>query len=214
MAIKPSNLSYEKAVGCDGALTALPFLRDTGKIQREYKVLIYGASGSVGTAAVQIARYFGADVTGVCSSANIELVKSLGAEKVIDYTKKDFTKRSETYDIIFDAVGKTSFSRCRDSLKQRGVFLEASLTPFILPQMLVTSKLCKKKARIAFTGLRSVNERTEDLVFIKELFETGEIKPVIDRIYPIEQIAEAHKYVEKGRKRGNVVITVKHGDKT
>ena len=208
LAIKPGNMTYEEAVGCDGALTALPFLRDTGNIQSGQKVLIYGASGSVGTAAVQLASYFGAEVTGVCSTTNLELVKSLGADKVIDYTKEDFTKSGQTYDIIFDTVGKSSFSRSKSSLMQRGVYLEAALTPAILPQMLWTSKIGSKKAMIAFTGLRPASERTKDLIFLKELMEAGKIKPVIDRRYPLEQIAEAHRYVEKGHKKGNVVITL------
>ena len=208
LAVKPANMTYEAAAGCDGALTALPFLRDQGNIQSGQKVLIYGASGSVGTAAVQLASHFGAEVTGVCSSANLELVKSLGAAKVIDYTKEDFTKSGETYDLIFDTVGKISFSRCKNSLKPGGIFLETTLTPAILPQMLWTSMVGSKKAVIAFTGLRPASERTKDLIFLKELAEAGKIKPVIDRRYPLEQLVEAHRYVEKGHKKGNVVITV------
>ena len=214
LAIKPANMTYEEAAGCDGALTALPFLRDKANIQSGQKVLINGASGSVGTAAVQLAKYFRAEVTGVCSTANLELVKSLGADKVIDYTKEDFTKTGQTYDIIFDTVGKSSFSRCKSSLKQKGIYLEAALTLAILPQMLWTSKIGSKKAMIAFTGLRPASERAKDLIFLKELMETEKIKPVIDRRYPLEQIAEAHRYVEKGHKKGNVVITLEHGNKT
>jgi NADPH:quinone reductase-like Zn-dependent oxidoreductase len=210
LAIKPANMTYEEAVGCDGILTALPFLRDKGNIQSGQKVLINGASGSVGTAAVQLAKYFGAEVTGVCSTANLKLVKSLGADKVIDYTKEDFTKTGQTYDIIFDTVGKSSFSRCKSSLEQKGIYLEAALTPAIIPQMLWTSMIGSKKAMIAFTGLRPVSERTKDLIFLKELIEAGKIKSVIDRRYPLEQIAEAHRYVEKGHKKGNVIITLEH----
>ncbi len=210
LAKKPVNITYEEAAGCDGALTALPFLRDTGNIQNNQKILINGASGSVGTAAVQLASYFGAEVTGVCSTTNLELVKSLGANKVIDYTKEDFTKTGQTYDIIFDTVGKSSFSRCKNSLKPKGIFLEAALTLLILPQMLWTKKIGSKKAIIAFTGLRSTNERAKDLNFIKELMEAGNIKPVIDKSFPLEQIADAHRYVETGRKKGNVVITLEH----
>jgi NADPH:quinone reductase-like Zn-dependent oxidoreductase len=208
LSIKPANMTFEEAAGCDGALTALPFLRDTGKIQSGQNVLIYGASGSVGTAAVQLAKYFGAVVTGVCSTANLELVKSLGADHVIDYTKEDFTQNGQTYDIIFDTVGKSSFSRCKSSLKQKGIYLEATLTLTILPQMLWTSKIGSKKAIIAFTGLRPPSERTKDLNVIKELIESGMIKPVIDRRFRLEQMSEAHQYVEKGHKKGNVVITV------
>jgi NADPH:quinone reductase-like Zn-dependent oxidoreductase len=211
LAIKPANMTYEEAASSvDGFLTALPFLRDKGNIHSGQKVLIYGASGSVGAAAVQIARYFNAEVTGVCSSTNIALVKSLGAKNVIDYTKEDFTKSGQTYDIIFDTVGKTSFSRCKGSLKQKGLFLEAGIGLGILCHVLWTSMFGSKKARSAATGLRSPNEKTIDLIFLKELMEAGKIKPVIDRRYPLEQIAEAHSYVDKGHKKGNVVITVKH----
>jgi NADPH:quinone reductase-like Zn-dependent oxidoreductase len=219
LAIKPVNINYEEAAACDGVLTALPFLRDRGNIQNGQNVLIYGASGSVGTAAVQLAKNFGAEVTGVCSTTNLELVKSLGADKVIDYTKEDFTKSGQTYDIIFDTVGKISFSLSKSSLKQKGIFLEAALTPAIIPQMLWTSMIgslplrqAGKKAMIAFTGLRPGSERTKDLIFLKELMEAGNIKPVIDRSYPLEQIAEAHKYVDTGHKKGNVVITVEHNN--
>ena len=215
LTIKPTNMAYEEAASSvDGFLTALPFLRDKGNIQSGQKVLINGASGSVGAAAVQIAKYFGAEVTGVCSTTNLEMVKSLGADKVIDYTKEDFTKTSQTYDIIFDTVGKTSFSRCKSSLKQKGIFLEAGIGLAILPQVLWTSMIGSKKAMIAATGLRPASERTKDLIFLKELIEAGKIKPVIDRRYPLEQIVEAHRYVDKGHKKGNVVITVEHNNKT
>jgi len=141
-------------------------------------------------------------------------VKSQGADKVIDYTKEDFTKSSQTYDIIFDAVGKSSFLHCKSSITQRGIYLTTVPTLAILLQMLRTSKIGSKKAMIAFTGLRSSSEKIEDLIFLKELIEAGKIKPVIDRRYPLEQIVEAHRYVEKGHKRGNVVITLEHSNKT
>ena len=209
IAIKPTNVTNEEAASSiDGFLTALPFLRDTGKIQSGQKVLIYGASGSVGTAAVQVARYFGAEVTGVCSTANVEMVKTIGANNVIDYTKEDFTKTGHSYDIIFDTVGKTSFSSCKNSLKQNGIFLESGIGFGIIPLVLWTSILGGKKAKIAATGLRAPKERTKDLNFLKELMELGKIKPVIDRTYPLEQISEAHRYVDKGHKKGNVVILV------
>ncbi len=209
LASKPTNMTYAEAASiCDGVLTALPFLRDTGNIQHGQKVLIIGASGSVGTAAVQLARYFGAEVTGVCSTRNAELVQSLGADKVIDYTKEDFTKSGQTYDIIFNTVHKTSFSRCKSVLKQEGVYLEAAFGLSIFPQVLWTSMIGGKKAKIAATGLRPASERTKDLNYLKELIEAGKIKPVIDRRYPLEEIAEAHRYVDKGHKKGNVVITV------
>jgi NADPH:quinone reductase-like Zn-dependent oxidoreductase len=212
LAIKPSNLQYEEAAACDGFLTALPFLRDKGKILKGNKVLINGASGSVGSAAIQFSRYFGAEVTGVCSTANLELVKSLGADKVIDYTKQDFTKTAETYDIIFDSVGKTSFSSCKRVLKRKGIFLEAVITLAVFPHVLLTSMIGSKKAMIMATGLRPPDKRTQDLIFIKELIEAGKIKPIIDTRYPLEQIAEAHRYVDKGHKKGNVIITLKQNN--
>ena len=211
LAIKPANLTYEEAAAVyDGVLTALPFLRDKGKIQSGQKVLINGASGSIGTAAVQLARVFGADVTGVCSTANVDLVKSLGADQVIDYTQEDFTKSGQTWDIIFDTVGKSSFSRCKSALTPKGIYLSTVLTLTILVQTLWTSMAGSKKATITFAGLRSPSEKAEDLIFLKELVEAGKIKPVIDRRYPLEQTAEAHRYVDTGHKKGNVVITLDH----
>jgi NADPH:quinone reductase-like Zn-dependent oxidoreductase len=209
LALKPANMSYgEAAAICDGALTALPFLRDKAKIQRGQKVLINGASGSIGTVAVQLAHYFGAEVTGVCSTKNLELVKSLGAAKVIDYTKEDFTKSGQAYDIIFDTVGKSSFSRCKGALTQNGVYLSTTLTMATVPQALWTSIIGGKKAMFAATGLRPAGERAKDLIFLRELIEAGKLKSVIDRSYPLEQTAEAHRYVDQGHKKGNVVITL------
>jgi NADPH:quinone reductase-like Zn-dependent oxidoreductase len=209
LTLKPTNMSFEEAASSvDGFLTSLPFLRDTGNIQAGQKVLINGASGSLGVAAVQIAKYFGTEVTGVCSTSNLELVKSIGADYVIDYTKEDFTKTNQTYDIIFDTVGKISFSRCKGSLTQKGIFLESGIGLGILPQVLWTALIGNKKVKIAATGLRPPQERTKDLIFLKKLVEEGKIKPVIDKIYPLEQIAEAHRYVDEGHKKGNVVITI------
>ena len=215
LAIKPATMSYEEAASIpNGALTALPFLRDKGNIQSEQTVLIYGASGSVGTAAVQLANYYGADVTGVCSTTNLELVKSLGADQAIDYTQEDFTGNGKTYDIIFDTVGKLTFSECKGSLSDKGIFLATVPTPAIMLQALWPAKSGSKKVKFAAAGLRPASKKINDLVFLTELIEAGKIKPVIDRCYPLEQIAEAHRYVEQGHKKGNVVITVEHNHKT
>ena len=211
---KPSNMNFNEAAAVSyGTLTALPFLRDNGKIKSDQKVLIIGASGSVGTYAVQIAKYFGTEVSGVCSTPNLEMVKSIGADKVIDYTKENFTGNSEKYDIIFDTVGGSSFKNCKNSLTKNGKFLTTVISMPILLQMLWTSKIGSKKAQIAFTGLRSAGDKAKDLMMIKELIESGKIKAVIDKTFPLDQIAEAHNYVDKGHKKGNVVITLEHNNK-
>ena len=207
---KPDNLSYEEAAAVlQGALTALYFLR-RGNIQHGNKVLIFGASGGVGGYAVQLARHhFGAEVTGVCSTSKLDYVKSLGADSVIDYTKEDFTQNGKVYDIIFDTVGKSSVSRTRKSLKENGSYL---LTTFGLPtlaQVLWFSKTSSQKFEMG-----ALKEKTEDLIFLKDLIEAGVITPVIDRCYSLEQAAEAHRYVESGRKKGNVVITLGHNGQT
>ena len=220
LAIKPTNLTFEEAAPVCGALAAWNFLKDKANIQSGQKVLINGACGSVGTAAVQLAHYFGAEVTGVCSPANLELVKSLGADKVIDYTQEDFTQSGQSYDIIFDAVSvydavsKRSFSRCKGSLRQNGVYLSFVFGLPILLQMLWTSKVGSKKAIFSATGLRPVPERLDFLKELIELTEAGKIKPIIDRRYRLEQIVEAQRYVEQGHKKGNAVITVAHNSKT
>ena len=208
LAIQPANMSYQEAASFpNGALTALPFLRDKGNIRSGQTVLVYGASGSVGAAAVQLAKYYGAQVTGVCSTSNLEWVKSLGADQVIDYTREDFTKNGKTYDIIFDTVGKRSFSECKGALKGDGIYLTTVPTPQILLQAFSSAKSGKKSKFLA-AGLRPAREKVKDLLFLTELIEAGKLKAVIDKVYPLEQIAEAHRYVEKGHKKGNVVITV------
>ena len=206
MAIKPDSLTWEEAVALPfGANTALHFLRDLGKIRAGQDVVIIGASGAIGSAAVQLAKHFGATVTGVCSGANVELVKSLGADTVIDYTREDFTKNARTYDLIFDVVGATTFDRCQHSLKPDGVFLQNIMELSDVVRVLWTSVASKKKIK---GGVAIGNQKGMRL--IAELAAAGTLKPVIDRSYPLEQIAEAFKYVERGHKKGNVVITVAH----
>lgn len=203
VAIKPANTTYEEAATIPyGALTALSLLRNVN-IQPGQKVLINGASGSIGSAAVQLAKYFGAEVTGVCSTRRMEFVKAIGADKVVDYSREDFTQNGETYDLIFDILGKSSFSRCQNSLKQNGIYLLASFKMKQLFQMLRTSRRDGKKVICALSS-----ESAEELLFIKELVETGKIKSIIDRCYPLEQAAEAHRYVEQGYRTGSVIVTV------
>ncbi|MFC2014625.1 NAD(P)-dependent alcohol dehydrogenase [Chloroflexota bacterium] len=208
VALKPANMTYEEAASVPyGALTALFFLRK-GNIQSGQKVLIFGASGGVGNYAIQLAKYFGAEVTGVCSTAKVEFVKSLGADKVIDYTKEDFTKSGESYDVILDTVGESPVSGCKRSLKNNGFYL---LTTFGLPKVVQILWLSMTSSKKVFMG--TLKERAEDLIFLKELIEEGKIKSVIARSYPMEQISEAHRYVETWSKKGSVVITIEHNGK-
>ena len=204
LSVKPASMTFDEAsTVAFGGLTALHFLRK-GDIQKGQKVLIYGASGAVGTYSVQLARYFGAEVTGVCSSANLELVRSLGAHKVIDYTKEDFTKKGERYDLIFDTVGKSPFTPSLRSLKKGGAYLLAVHMELlnILKGLLVTIIGDKRVVGGA------TEERSEDLEILKELIEAGDLRPHIDRTYPLDQISEAHGYVDGGHKRGSVVLTI------
>ena len=208
LAIMPSNFTYEEAAAVPhGAMTALFFLKEKADVQSGQRVLINGASGAVGTFAVQLAKHLGAEVTGVCSTANLEMVRSLGADRVIDYTKEDFTSSVGTYDVIFDAVAKSSFRRCKESLAPGGVFLAPDPSATVVFFTLWTSLMGDKKA---MWGVGP--ERAEDLEYLTGLFEEGALKPVIDRHYPLEQVPEAHRYVENGHSKGNVVITVDHDD--
>ena len=201
---KPTNLTLEEAATIPvGADTALFFLRTQGNIQPGQKVLIYGASSSVGSYAVQLAKHFGAEVTAVCSTSNLEWVKGLGADKMIDYKAEDFTQSGETFDAIFDAVGKLSLFGSMKALKEEGVFLDAvGMLRRSVQAKLATIRSSKRVLGGTATGL------TKDLIFMKDLIEAGKLKPVIDRYFRFEDVAEAHRYVETGRKKGNVVIRV------
>jgi NADPH:quinone reductase-like Zn-dependent oxidoreductase len=203
LAIKPANMTYEEAAPVPvGGLEALHFLRQ-GNIQGGQKVLINGAGGTIGPFAVQLAKYYGAEVTAVDSTAKLDMLRLIGADQVIDYTQEDFTKSGETYDFILDVVGKSSFSGCIRSLKQNGSYLIVDPGPIQKVRGRWTSRTSSKKVIFG-----AAYPKTEDLIYLKELIEEGKIRTVIDRRYPLEQIPEAHRYVEKGHKKGNVVITV------
>ncbi len=207
VAIKPANMTCEEAAVVPyGAIMALNLLTKV-KVQPGNKVLVNGASGGIGSAAVQIAKYFGADVTGVCGTPRLEFVKALGADRVIDYTKEDFTQNGETYDLIFDILGRSSFSRCKRSLTKNGRYLLASFKMKQLMQMLWTSRVGTRKVICAIAP-----GSTEDLNAVKALIEAGKLKAIIDKCYPLEQAAEAHRYVETGHKRGTIVITMVHNN--
>jgi NADPH:quinone reductase-like Zn-dependent oxidoreductase len=201
-------MAFEEAAAvCDGAIIALACLRKAD-LRKGRSILVYGASGSIGTAAVQLARYFGADVTAVCNTKNLGLVASLGADEVIDYTQDDFTKNGKTYDVIFDAVGKHSFRRCRRSLKPGGIYIESDLgflwhVPILA---LLTRRIGDKRLTLPIPRYTKT-----DVLFLKELIEAGKYRAVIDRTYPLEDVVEATRYVETGQKTGNVVLTVNGG---
>lgn len=204
LAKMPENLSWEEAAAVPfGAQSALFFLRDLGHIEAGHRVLIYGASGGVGTAAVQLAKHFGAEVTGVCSTANLDLVRSLGADHVIDYTREDYAENGKTYDLILDTVGKTSFAHCKGSLTPHGIYLPVAGGIQEYLQRVWTAMSRGKRVRCSVA-----QESGDDLAFIRDVVEAGKYRPAIDRTYPLEQVAEAHAYAEKGHKRGNVVISV------
>lgn len=208
VALIPEGIGLADAVAIvEGGLTALPFLRDHAKVRPGQHVLINGASGGVGTAAVQLATTLGAVVTGVCSAANAELVAALGADQVIDYAAVDFTRNPGAYDVVFDAVGKNSFRRCRRALKPGGIYLTTVPSAAIIVQMLGTRWIGSRRAGIAFTGLRKPIAKAQDMAFLLELAGTGAIRPAIDRALPLADAVEAHRHVDTGRKRGAVVLT-------
>ena len=203
-ALKPVNMTFEQAAAVPTCgFMALQGLRDKGNIKSGQRVLINGASGGVGTFAVQIAKSFGAEVTGVCSTRNLELVKSIGADKVIDYTKEDFTKTGDSYDLIFDVVSKSTFSKCKNSLKPRGIYVtpKYGLRPILRK---FWTSITSSKKMIPYLGKHS----KEDVIFVRDLIEAGKVESVIDRVYPLREVAEAHRYMEKGHARGKVIITM------
>jgi NADPH:quinone reductase-like Zn-dependent oxidoreductase len=205
LAMKPANMSYEEAAAVPvGGLNALHFLRE-GNIQRGQKVLINGAGGSIGTIGIQLAKSLGAEVTAVDGTTKLDMLRSIGADQVIDYTREDFTRSGETYDAILDVVGKAPFAGCMRSLKETGIYLLGNPA---LSKTLRGRWISMTSGKRVFA--RTAPYRTEDLVFLKELIEAGKIRTVMDRRFPLEQMAEAHRYVEKGGKKGNVVITVEH----
>ncbi|MEP2669691.1 MAG: NAD(P)-dependent alcohol dehydrogenase [Cyclobacteriaceae bacterium] len=206
---KPANISFAEAASiCDGPLTSLNFLKNLAAIQPGQKVLINGASGSLGTAAVQLAKYFEAEVTGVCSTSNVELVKSLGADHVIDYTQEDFTKSNVRYDVIYDTVGKSSYSQAKKVLTANGAYISPVLNMTLLLQMMWTSLVGKKKAKFSATGILPLPALRDFLYEIRAMICAGYLKSIVDKQFSLEQIAEAHAYVDNGHKRGNVVLSM------
>ena len=207
VAPKPANVTYPEAAALADA-TALCFLRDKAGLRAGQAVLVNGASGAVGSAAVQLARHFGATVTGVCSGPHIRLVRKLGAESVIDYTQADFTRAGRRYDVIFDVAGTSSFGRCRRVLNRGGVYLTTAPSPGILVQMPWTSRFGARKAVVAFTGLRAASEKQKDLLVIRQLAEASALTPVIGACYPLARIADAYRRVDAGHKKGSIVVTM------
>ena len=205
----PTDLDYKDALPLlDGGITALPFLKEAGKIKEGDSVLINGASGAVGSMAVMIAKHFGANVTGVCSTGNIANVTSLGADHVIDYKKEDFTKERNKYDIIFDAVGKSSYGHAKKALKETGIYLTTVPTPGVMIQALTKKKSNKKRAGFMAAGLRKPNVKIKDLMYLEQLVISGELKPLHGKVYNLEELGEAQVYVETGHKVGNVTISI------
>jgi len=203
----PGNVSYAEAAALVDA-TALCFLRDKARLSRGQTIAINGASGAVGTAAVQLARHFGATVTGVCGARGADLVRKLGADAVVDYTDADFARSGQTYDVIFDVAGKTSFAHCRAALSDAGIYLTTAPSLAIFAQMPWTARFGRKKAAVAFTGLRDAAVKRADLLAVTELVETSALVPVVDATYPLDRIADAHRHVDAGHKQGNVVVTM------
>lgn len=205
----PESMNFaDAATFGDGPVTSLNFLNEVAQMKAGQKVVINGASGSLGTAAVQLAKYLGAEVTAVCSTRNLGLIKSLGADQVIDYTKKDFTQLNETFDVVFDTIGKSSYSKCKNILSENGQYLSPVMQLSTLMQMLWTSVFGKKKAKFAATGLRSDAELASLFDELQKIYSDGHLKVVIDRQFPLEKVAEAYTYVASGHKKGNVIIVV------
>jgi NADPH:quinone reductase-like Zn-dependent oxidoreductase len=207
VAPKPVNVSFAEAAALADA-TALCFLRDKAGLRPGQSVLVNGASGAVGSAAVQLAAHFGATVTGVCSGPHLRLVRKLGAESVIDYTRTDFTRAGRRYDVIFDVAGTSSFGRCRRALNPGGVYLTTALSPAIFAQMPWTARLGSRRALVAFTGLRPASEKRRDLLVIRELAEASALVPVVGACYPLTRIADAYRHVDAGHKKGTIVVTM------
>jgi NADPH:quinone reductase-like Zn-dependent oxidoreductase len=207
VAPKPANVTYPEAAALADA-TALCFLRDKAGLRAGQAVLVNGASGAVGSGAVQLARHFGAIVTGVCSGPHLRLVRKLGAESVVDYTRTDFTRAGRRYDVIFDVAGTSSFGRCRRVLNPGGVYLTTAPSPAIIAAMPWTSRFGTRRAVVAFTGLRAASEKQRDLLVIRELAEASALTPVVGGCYPLDQIADAYRHVDAGHKKGSIVVTM------